>query len=224
MTFPSFTKIDSGSCRWEVMTFLVPMPIWSKDGRRLWRRNRWKWYLVFSRNVRVDIRPPERRLHLPYVGPNHFHTSILWTLSILLRPKILVNVLRTILFGRTLDPDLLPPLQDNLMSRTNSLSLNHLFRSQHPVHRTEFCQIRQGQRLSTVSFLSQNKEGRRRKKSMQIGRNHLLWQKAFSLTVTLSRTFLTISRNSSQNFSSNSNSLRRRRPDTSLPASRVNQP
>ena len=118
--------------------FLLGMPIRSKDGRRLWRRNRWKWYLVFSRNVRVEIMPPERRLHPPYVCPNHFHTSILWTLSILLRPKILVNVLQTI-FGRTLDPDLLPLLQINLMSRTNSLSLNHLFRPQHPVYKREFC-------------------------------------------------------------------------------------
>ena len=98
------------------------------------------------------------------------------------------------------------------MSRTNSLSLNHLFRSQHPVHRTELCQIRQGQRLSTVSFLPQKREERRRKKSTQIGRNHFQWEKAFSLSVTLSRTFLMISRNSSQNFPRNSDSLRRRHP------------
>ena len=58
---------------------------------------------------------------------------------------------------------------------------------------------------------------------MQIGRNHFLWEKTFSWTVTFSRTFLTISRNSSQNFSKNSDRLRRRCPDTSLPTSRVSQ-
>ena len=68
-----------------VRTSLVRTPARSRNGKRIRRRRKWIWSLMFSRNVRVGKRLPERP----------------WTLSILLRPRIPNNVLRANPFGET---------------------------------------------------------------------------------------------------------------------------
>ena len=83
-----------------VRTSLVLTPARSRNGKRIRRRRKWIWSLMFSRNVRVGKRLPERRL-LQHVRQDHFHTSLPWTLSILLRPRIPNNVLRANPFGET---------------------------------------------------------------------------------------------------------------------------
>ena len=80
----------------------------------------------FLRSVKVVLRPPERSRLLQYVLRVHFLSSSLWTLSIRLGQRTLINDLRASLFGGTsrnhpTGQNSHPPLKDSLLPKTGNL-------------------------------------------------------------------------------------------------------